>query len=191
MKIIFATGNRHKLEEVSAILGGDYQLLTPCDCGIKEDIPEDEPTLEGNAIAKARYIHSRTGMDCFADDTGLEVESLDGAPGVRSARYATDGHDFEANIDLLLKNLEGKENRNARFRTVIALILEGKEYLFEGAVNGVIIPERMGSGGFGYDSVFVADGYKQSFAQIGAEEKNRISHRGAAVAKLARFLKER
>lgn len=189
MKTVFATNNKHKLEEVSQILGPAFELVTPRDCGITEDIPEDRPTLEGNALQKARYIHERTGLDCFADDTGLEVDVLGGAPGVRSARYAGDGHDSEANMRLLLANMQGKADRSARFRTAIALIMGGKEYLFEGEVRGHISETRTGTGGFGYDPIFVPDGYGISFAEMPAEEKNRISHRGRAVAKLADFLK--
>ncbi len=189
MKIIFATNNSHKLQEVNQILGPAFELATPRDCGITEDIPEEQPTLEGNALQKARYIHERTGMDCFADDTGLEVAALGGAPGVHSARYATDGHDPEANMSLLLENLAGAADRSARFRTVIALILKGKEYLFEGEVRGHIAELRSGSEGFGYDPVFVPEGYDTTFAQMSAAEKNGISHRGRAVAKLADFLK--
>ena len=189
MKIIFATNNSHKLQEVNQILGPAFELATPRDCGITEDIPEEQPTLEGNALQKARYIHERTGMDCFADDTGLEVAALGGAPGVHSARYATDGHDPEANMSLLLENLAGAADRSARFRTVIALILKGKEYLFEGEVRGHIAELRSGSDGFGYDPVFVPEGYDTTFAQMSAAEKNGISHRGRAVAKLADFLK--
>ena len=189
MKIIFATNNSHKLQEVNQILGPAFELATPRDCGITEDIPEEQPTLEGNALQKARYIHERTGMDCFADDTGLEVAALGGAPGVHSARYATDGHDPEANMSLLLENLAGAADRSARFRTVIALILKGKEYLFEGEVRGHIAELRSGSEGFGYDPVLVPEGYDTTFAQMSAAEKNGISHRGRAVAKLADFLK--
>lgn len=188
MKIVFATNNAHKLQEVSHILGPGYELLTPRDCGITEDIPETQATLEGNAMQKARYIHERTGFDCFADDTGLEVAVLGGAPGVRSARYAGDGHDFEANIDLLLHNMEVAADRTARFRTVIALILGGRKYSFEGEVAGRIIGSREGVGGFGYDSVFIPDGYDETFAQMSVGEKNRISHRAKAVAALAEFL---
>ncbi len=188
MTILFATNNAHKLHEVSTQLGDDFTLITPRDCGITEDIPEDQPTLEGNALQKARYLHQRIGGDCFADDTGLEVEALDGAPGVRSARYATDGHDFDANNHLLLKNLVGKENRNARFRTVIALILNGEEYLFEGIVNGRIIDSFNGEQGFGYDPLFVPEGEDRTFAQMSTIEKSQISHRGRAVAKLVEFL---
>ena len=189
MKIIFATNNSHKLQEVNQILGPAFELATPRDCGITEDIPEEQPTLEGNALQKARYIHERTGMDCFADDTGLEVAALGGAPGVHSARYATDGHDPEANMSLLLENLAGAADRSARFRTVIALILKGKEYLFEGEVRGHIAELMSGAEGFGYDPVFVPEGYDTTFAQMSAAEKNGISHRGRAVAKLADFLK--
>ena len=188
MKLVFATNNRHKLTEVFQILGPEFELLTPRDCGITEEIPEEQATLEGNALQKARYIYERTGLDCFADDTGLEVAALGGAPGVRSARYAGDGHDSQANMELLLRNLEGTVDRSARFRTVIALILNGKEYLFEGEVRGDISEARTGDGGFGYDPVFVPEGYDCSFAEMSASEKNNISHRGRAVAKLAAFL---
>lgn len=191
MKIVFATNNSHKLQEVSQILGPAFELVTPRDCGITEDIPEEQPTLEGNALQKARYIHERTGMDCFADDTGLEVAALGGAPGVRSARYATEGHDPEANMSLLLENLEGVTDRSARFRTVIALILDGEEYLFEGEVKGRIAVSRSGAEGFGYDPIFVPEGYGVTFAEMRAEEKNAISHRGRAVSKLAGFLEAR
>lgn len=190
MKILFATNNAHKLAEVEAVLGESYRLLTPRDCGITEEIPETQPTLEGNALQKARYLYQRTGLDCFADDTGLEVEALDGAPGVRSARYATDGHDFAANNRLLLRNLEGRENRRARFRTVIALILRGEEHLFEGIVQGRIIDRETGSEGFGYDPLFIPDGCEQTFAQMSADEKNALSHRGRAVRRLAEFLRK-
>lgn len=190
MKIIFATNNAHKLQEVQQILGEGYTLVTPRECGITEDIPEEQATLEGNALQKARYLHERTGLDCFADDTGLEVDALGGAPGVRSARYAGDGHDFAANTALLLKNLENATDRSARFRTVIALILGGKEYLFEGEVRGHITEAESGCGGFGYDPVFVPDGYDITFAEMDPAEKNRISHRGRATEKLNTFLKE-
>lgn len=190
MKLIFATNNAHKLREVSQVVGDRFTLLTPRECGIDEDIPEEQPTLEGNALQKARYIYARTGMDCFADDTGLEVDALAGEPGVRSARYATDGHDDEANKRLLLERMQGVEARGAQFRTAIALIIGGKEYLFEGIVRGNITLEEQGNGGFGYDPLFVAEGCEQSFAEISAEEKNEISHRGRAVRKLAEFLQE-
>lgn len=191
MKIVFATNNRHKVEEVAALLGEDFEAVTAAEAGITEEIPEDQPTLEGNALQKARYVHARTGGDCFADDTGLEVEALNGAPGVHSARYATDGHDFEANNRLLLKNLEGVANRRARFRTVIALILGGREYLFEGIVEGEIVDRPAGGGGFGYDPLFRPDGAACTFAQMSGEQKNALSHRGRAVRKLVEFLRNR
>ena len=188
-KLIFATNNAHKLGEVQALLGDDFELVTLRECGITEDIPETAETLEGNALQKARYVYSKTGLDCFADDTGLEVDALGGAPGVHSARYATDGHDFAANNRLLLKNLEGIQERTARFRTVIALILDGVEYTLEGRVEGVIATEESGSEGFGYDPLFVPSGEIITFAQMSAEAKNAISHRGRAVAELVKFLK--
>lgn len=190
MKILFATNNAHKLAEVRAVLGDDFTLVTPRDCGVTEEVPETQPTLEGNAAQKARYLYERTGCDCFADDTGLEVEVLGGAPGVHSARYATDGHDFAANNRLLLRNLEGCGNRRARFRTVIALILGGEEHLFEGIVEGRIDTREAGCGGFGYDPLFIPDGFACSFAEMSVEEKNAVSHRGRAVRKLAEFLHE-
>ncbi len=191
MKIVFATNNAHKLSEVSQALGEAFTLVTPRECGITEDIPENEPTLEGNALAKARYIRSRTGLDCFADDTGLEVEALGGEPGVHSARYATDGHDDEANKRLLLQRLEGVRNRRARFRTAIALIDGDGEHLFEGVVYGHIACEEHGADGFGYDPLFIPEGEQRTFAQMSAEEKNAISHRGRAVRRLAEYLQNR
>lgn len=188
MKIIFATNNRYKLEEVQAVLGEGFCLVTPRELGITEDIPEEQATLEGNASQKAHYLHDRTGENCFADDTGLEVAALDGAPGVRSARYAGPGHDSQKNMELLLHNMEGKTDRRARFRTVISLILDGEEHLFEGTVEGTIINAPRGEAGFGYDPVFVPDGHDTTFAEMSAEAKNAISHRGRAVAKLVSFL---
>lgn len=173
MDIIFATNNAHKLTEVQAVLGPGYKLLTPRDCGVTEEIPEEQDTLEGNASQKAHYLHERTGMDCFADDTGLEVEALGGAPGVHSARYATDGHDFAANNRLLLKNLKGQANRRARFRTVISLLLDGEEHLFEGIVEGRIIDRETGHEGFGFDPLFIPDGYDRTFAQMTTGEKTK------------------
>lgn len=184
-----ATNNAHKLEEISAILGDEMELLSLKDIHCNADIPETADTLEGNAIQKANYIYENYGMDCFADDTGLEVEALNGAPGVFSARYAGDGHDSEANMQKLLKELEGKENRKAQFRTAICLIMEGKEYLFEGIVKGSIIEEKRGGAGFGYDPIFVPEGYDQTFAELGNDVKNTISHRARAVEKLCAFLK--
>ena len=188
MKIIFATNNAHKLSEVQAVLGDSFELVTPRMCGVEEDIPETAATLEGNASQKSHYLYEKTGLDCFADDTGLEVEALGGEPGVHSARYATDGHDFAANNRLLLKNLEGKENRRARFRTVISLIEGGEEHLFEGIVEGRIIDHESGEEGFGYDPLFVPDGFDRTFAEMSAEEKNAVSHRGRAVRKLVAYL---
>ena len=190
MKIVFATNNAHKLSEVAQVVGDKFELVTLRECGITEDIPENEPTLEGNALAKARYVYSRTGLNCFADDTGLEVDALNGEPGVRSARYATDGHDDEANKRLLLERMQGVENRAAQFRTAVALIVDGKEYLFEGIVRGDIACEEHGAGGFGYDPLFLPEGGAMTFAEMSAEAKNEISHRGRAVRKLAEFLKD-
>ena len=190
MKLIFATNNAHKLREVAQVVGENFEILTLRECGITEDIPEEQPTLEGNALQKARYIYERTGIDCFADDTGLEVDALGGEPGVRSARYATDGHDDEANKRLLLERMEGVENRSAQFRTAVALIMGGKEYLFEGVVRGEISHEELGDGGFGYDPLFIPDGENCTFADMSAEAKNAISHRGRAVARLVELLKE-
>ena len=188
MKIVFATNNAHKLSEVAQVVGEKFELVTLRECGITEDIPENEPTLEGNALAKARYVYSRTGLNCFADDTGLEVDALGGEPGVRSARYATDGHDDEANKRLLLERMQGVENRAAQFRTAVALIMDGEEYLFEGIVRGDIATEEHGEGGFGYDPLFFPEGGAKTFAEMSAEAKNQISHRGRAVRKLAEFL---
>ena len=190
MKIVFATNNAHKLTEVQAVLGDAYTLVTPRDCGVTEEIPEDQETLEGNASQKARYLHRRTGLDCFADDTGLEVEALGGAPGVHSARYATDGHDFAANNRLLLKNLEGASDRRAQFRTVISLILNGEEHLFEGVVEGRIIDREEGHEGFGYDPLFYLPGLGKTYAEISTEEKNAVSHRGKAMRLFAERLLE-
>jgi XTP/dITP diphosphohydrolase len=188
MKIVFATNNAHKLGEVAQVVGDKFELVTLRECGITEDIPENEPTLEGNALAKARYVYERTGLNCFADDTGLEVDALGGEPGVRSARYATDGHDDEANKKLLLERMQGVESRAAQFRTAVALIIGGKEYLFEGVVRGDIATEEHGEGGFGYDPLFLPEGGEKTFAEMSAEAKNEISHRGRAVRKLAEFL---
>lgn len=189
-KLVVATNNAHKLEEIAAILGDEMELLTLKDIKCFADIPETADTLEGNARQKAMYIYENYGMDCFADDTGLEVDALNGAPGVYSARYAGDGHDSEANMQKLLHELEGEENRKAQFRTAICLIQEGKEYLFEGIVKGEIIQEKRGGAGFGYDPIFVPEGYEQTFAELGNDVKNTISHRARAVEKLCLFLKK-
>mgnify|MGYP002580010868 FL=1 len=191
MKIVFATNNAHKLAEVQAVLGDAYELVMPRMCGVEEEIPENQPTLEGNASEKSHYLRARTGLDCFADDTGLEVEALDGAPGVHSARYASDGHDFAANNRLLLRNLEGVANRRARFRTVISLLVGDEEHLFEGVVEGRIVERESGAEGFGYDPLFVPDGCDRTFAEMSPDEKNAVSHRGRAVRKLVAFLRAR
>ena len=188
-KLVVATNNAHKLEEISAILGDEMELLSLKDIHCEADIPETADTLEGNARQKAMYIYKNYGMDCFADDTGLEVEALNGSPGVFSARYAGEGHDSEANMQKLLHELKDKENRKAQFRTAICLILDGKEYLFEGVVKGKIIEEKKGCAGFGYDPIFVPEGYHSTFAELGNDIKNTISHRARAVEKLCQFLK--
>jgi XTP/dITP diphosphohydrolase len=188
MEIVFATNNKHKIEEISGILDSRYSILSLRDLDIIEDIPEDEDTLEGNALAKARFVYLRSGKSVFADDTGLEVDSLNGAPGVYSARYAGPENSSEKNIEKLLFELKDTQNRSARFRTVIALILDGKEFLFDGVVEGSITNKREGEKGFGYDPVFIANGMDKTFAEISASQKNRISHRGKAVLKLVDFL---
>ena len=188
-KLVFATNNAHKLEEVAAILGDQVELLSLNDIGCQTDIPETAETLEGNALLKSSYIYKNYHLDCFADDTGLEVEALNGAPGVYSARYAGgEGHDAQANMLKLLHELEGKENRKAQFRTAISLILDGKEYFFEGVIKGEIIKEKRGDSGFGYDPIFKPEGYDQTFAELGNDIKNQISHRALAVQKLCEFL---
>ena len=188
MELIIASANAHKIEEISRLLPKSVCLTSAREVGVTEDIPETADTLEGNALLKARYIYERTGKNCFADDTGLEVNALDGAPGVHSARYATDGHDHEANIDLLLKNLSNKSDRTAQFRTVIALIIDGNEHLFEGIVKGEILAKRTGTEGFGYDAIFMAEGTNISFAEMDLDKKNAISHRGRATSKLIDFI---
>jgi XTP/dITP diphosphohydrolase len=194
-QFVFATANRHKLEEVQAMLPGDLQIKNLLDIGFTGEIPETETTLEGNALQKVRYIHERYGIPCFADDTGLETEALDGAPGVYSARYAdAEGSQEEcakANMTKLLHELSGKTNRNARFRTVIAYIdADGKEHLFEGAVNGSIMEDAAGNEGFGYDPIFMPDGYNITYAQMPLCEKNLISHRAKAFGKFAEAIRE-
>ncbi|MCA0236789.1 MAG: non-canonical purine NTP diphosphatase [Bacteroidetes bacterium] len=182
--LVFATNNAHKAREIESILGPGFQIKTLRDIGCLEDIEETEPTLEGNALLKARYVKERYGYDCFSEDTGLEVTSLDGAPGVHTARYAGPGRDPDDNIQLLLKNLENKSDRSARFRTIIALLYDQQEVLLEGICQGSIATEKRGTGGFGYDPVFVPDGYDHTFAELGDEVKNEISHRARATAKL-------
>ena len=188
-KLVFATNNAHKLEEVAAILGDQIELLSLNDIDCHTDISETADTLEGNALLKSSFIYTNYGLNCFADDTGLEVEALDGAPGVYSARYAGGkGHDAQANMLKLLHELEGKENRKAQFRTAISLILDGKNYLFEGIIKGKIIKEKRGESGFGYDPVFQPEGYDKTFAELGNDIKNKISHRALAIQKLCEFL---
>ena len=188
MKIVFATNNQHKLSEIRQILGGRVEVLSLNDIGCNVDIPETGSTLEENALQKAQYVYDHYHIDCFADDTGLEVDTLNGAPGVYSARYAGDGHDSEANMTKLLNELGENNNRSARFRTVIALIQQGEVHEFEGIVNGQIIRERRGGEGFGYDPIFQPDGYDQTFAELGLDIKNQISHRARATRKFAEYL---
>lgn len=189
-KIVFATNNAHKLEEIRRIVGDSLAVLSLSDIGCNVDIPENEDTLEGNAMAKARYVKEHYGYDCFADDTGLEVEALGGAPGVHSARYAPGtSHDSQANMARLLQDMNGEENRRARFRTVIALIQGSEETMVEGIVEGEILTEQQGESGFGYDPIFRPIESDLTFAQMSADEKNLISHRGRATAKLLKILK--
>ena len=190
MKLVFATNNKHKLEEVRAILGNRIEVLSLNDINCHDDIPETADTLEGNALIKARYIYEKFGVDCFADDTGLEVEALGGEPGVYSARYAGEECNPEANMHKLLHNLTGKNNRNAQFRTVIALIIKGEEKLFNGIVKGNISCEKMGNAGFGYDPIFIPEGFSESFAQMSSDMKNSISHRYRATEELSNYLKQ-
>ena len=203
MKIVFATNNQHKLQEIRDILGSEFEIVSLKDIGCDVDIPETGNTLEENAMQKAQYVYDHDNLSCFADDTGLEVEALNGEPGVHSARYAEgNDHDSEANMAKLLRNLEGKDNRKARFRTVIALIQKQdvcpcgctsikKVNRFEGIVDGSIATEKHGTAGFGYDPIFVPEGYDKSFAELGESIKNGISHRARAVAKLAEYLKQK
>ena len=188
MKLYFATNNLHKVAEVQKILIGDFEILSLKDLGNTIEIPETGDTLEENSRLKVRYLYDTYGLDCFADDTGLEVEALSGAPGVHSARYAGTPGDDRKNVDMLLENLKNTADRNARFRTVITLITDGREKQFKGVVNGKIINERRGNSGFGYDPVFVPNGYVTTFAEMAEEEKNRISHRGISIRKFADFL---
>lgn len=186
-KIVFASNNRHKLQELRELTNGKVEILSLSDILCNDDIPETSNTLEGNALQKARWVKDHYGYDCFADDTGLEVETLNGEPGVLSARYAGAGHDSEANMRLLLQNMKNKENRRARFRTVIALIEGNKETFFEGVVNGYIADSPSGQNGFGYDPIFIPEGFEKSFAEMSSELKNSISHRGRAVTMLINY----
>ena len=187
--LVFATNNPHKLEELRQIIGEKIRILSLYDIDCHEEIPEPFPTLEQNALQKAKWVKEHYGYDCFADDTGLEVEALNGEPGVRSARYAGEGHDSNANMNLLLKNMAGVENRAARFRTIIALIEGNTHKFFEGVVEGNITMTPSGNSGFGYDPIFCPKGWKKTFAEAGSDEKNAISHRGCATRKLVEYLK--
>lgn len=187
-ELVIATNNQHKVEEIRRALGNKIKLISLKDLGCKEEIPEDGTTLKENAYQKAKYVWDKYNKNCFADDTGLMVEALGGAPGVYSARYAGEHCSFDDNIDLLLENMEGKTNRNAYFATVICLIQDGEPVYFEGKCEGCILTERYGRGGFGYDPIFMPKGYGESFAEISMEEKNKISHRGKATEKLIKHL---
>lgn len=191
MKLVFATNNTHKLEEIQEMLDHQHEIVSLKAIQCVDDIPEEQDTLEGNALQKARYIHDKFGMDCFADDTGLEIEALNNAPGVYSARYAGEGHDAEANMKKVLHNMNGINHRDARFRTVIALILGHEEFLFEGIVEGEILTSKHGLEGFGYDPIFRPKGFQESFAEMTLVDKNKISHRGQATRKLCLFLNAR
>lgn len=187
-KLVFATNNSHKLKEVNRVLDNSFELVSLKEIGCHDDIPETAATLEGNALLKARYIYDKFGLDCFADDTGLEVDALDGRPGVFSARYAGEGHDAGANMRKLLAELAGKTNRDAQFRTVFALIEGGEVSYFEGKIKGKIALEPSGAEGFGYDPLFIPDGFSKTFSELGSEIKNKISHRALAVNKLKAYL---
>lgn len=191
MKLCFATNNSHKISEARAALGDAFRLVTLEEAGIADDLPETQDTLEGNARQKARHVFDRYHMACFADDTGLEVEALGGSPGVYSARYAGPQRSAEDNMSLLLRNLDGKPDRSARFRAVIHLVLPEGEWSFEGIVRGSILRERRGHGGFGYDPIFLPDNSTRTLAEMSLEEKDKISHRGIAIRKLAEFLRRR
>jgi len=188
MKLIFATNNRHKADEIRAVTGNNLEIMTLQEAGIDIDIPEPFDSLEENAAGKSRTIFELTGTPCFSEDTGLEVKALGGEPGVKSARYAGDNRSFDANIEKLLSNLAGKEDKSARFRTVISLLIDGKETLFEGVCNGQITPNRRGQNGFGYDPVFIPAGAVKTFAEMDMLEKNQFSHRKKATEKLVAFL---
>ena len=190
MELIFATNNRNKAEEIQHLIPGTFKILTLEDVGLTEEIPEEQDTLEGNASQKSRFVYERFSKNCFADDTGLEVDALKGRPGVFSARYAGSDKDPEANMDRVLKEMKDKDNRRARFRTVISLILEGEEFFFEGVVEGHILREKRGDEGFGYDPIFLPEGSSLSFAQMPMNVKNRISHRSRAIKKLANYLNQ-
>jgi XTP/dITP diphosphohydrolase len=189
MKLVFATNNQNKVNEIKSLLGEGVEILSLKDIGCDEELPETQETLEGNALQKARYVADNYNVNCFADDTGLEIESLNGAPGVYSARYAGENCVAEDNMTKILSELEGKENRRAKFRTIVALILKGEEHSFEGKIDGSITDSKSGSDGFGYDPIFQPNGFDITFSEMSMAEKNAISHRGKAVAKLVEFLK--
>ena len=190
MKLVFASNNKNKIQEIQALVPNFIQIVSLEAIGCTEEIPETADTIEENAIQKANYVTKKYGFDCFADDTGLEVETLNGAPGVYSARYAGEQKDANDNMDKLLYELENKANRKANFKTVICLNIKGEQYLFTGIINGKIIEEKIGSNGFGYDPIFVADGFDKTFAELSMEEKSTISHRGIAVKELVVFLQK-
>ena len=189
--LLFATNNPHKLKEIREIIGAEIKIMSLKEIGFEDEIPETQDTIEGNAFQKAHFIYERTKLDCFADDTGLEIDALDGRPGVYSARYAGEGCSFDDNIRKVLQELEGVKNRNARFRCAICLVINGEEFLFEGKVEGSVITGRKGAGGFGYDPVFVPAGHQQTFAEMPPYLKNGLSHRGRAVSKMLRFLQNK
>ena len=190
MKLVFASNNKNRIQEIQALVPNIIQIVSLEEIGCIEDIPETADTIEGNAILKANYVTEKYGFDCFADDTGLEVDALNGAPGVYSARYAGEQKDANDNMDKLLSELKDESNRKANFKTVIALNLNGKQNLFTGIINGKIIEEKIGTNGFGYDPIFVADGFDKTFAELSMEEKSTISHRGIAVKELILFLQK-
>ncbi len=189
MKLVFATNNKHKLAEIQQVLGDKFEIISLKDLNFSEDIPEPHDSLEDNAREKSSFVYNRFKMNCFADDTGLEIEALNGEPGVYAARYAGENPSYDDNMNKVLENLKGIENRKARFRTVVSLIIDGKEFQFEGIVEGKILKEKHGDAGFGYDPIFMPDGYNQSFAQMSHNIKNKISHRGKAIEKLIAFLR--
>ncbi len=189
MKLVFATNNKHKLEEVKQIPGNQFEILSLKDINCFEEIPETQNTIAGNSSQKANYVYHKYKINCFADDTGLEIDALNGEPGVYSARYAGENCSFEDNVNKVLNKLQGETNRNALFRTVISLIIDGKEFQFEGVIKGKITETKKGNGGFGYDPVFLPDGYDKTFAELPSAVKNKISHRALATQKLINFLK--
>jgi len=189
MKLVFASNNKHKLEEISQIAGSAISIVSLKDIGCTDEIPETQPTIEGNALQKARYVFDKFKVNCFADDTGLEIEALNGDPGVYSARFAGVGCSFDDNMNKTLLLMKGEINRKAKFRTVIALIIDGREYTFDGYVNGVILEEKHGDKGFGYDAIFMPEGYNRSFAEMSAEVKNSLSHRSMAARNMLEYLK--